>query len=337
MNRSVPCGVHARSRTRKGPEMRTSRPGRALAAIIVSIAAVSGLQVATASSASADGDFGSNPFAAVQKAASRVVANNSLNTCGMNAAQLTAAMIAPTYNESGNSVQTFAPSPGALGRADFRRPNLYVSKAAFDHSDDARRRVDWMPGTGLWQADDGGFGAPYATEKLTATGLATVIATFQVQAYCQSGGSVAAMMPSGMWAGCGESLHASASDGNDCVYYYNQLYDPSTASLRTINKPAMSAARARRSASARLGAPRMLRPSTAISSLPGRLPQSTVPQLTVARTQPPISLLVRRSTSGVCITARATWKCGTGPHPRPAARRTSRAAPTPTTQETQDC
>jgi len=62
----------------------------------------------------------------------------------------------------------------------------------------------------------------------------------QVKAYCQSGGSVVAMMPSGMWAGCGESLHASASDGNHCVYYYNQLYDPSTASLRTISKPAMS-------------------------------------------------------------------------------------------------
>ncbi len=195
------------------------------------------LLVWSASAASADGDFGSNPYVAVQRAASSVTGNSSLNTCGMTSAQLTAALIAPTYNESGNQTQTFAPSPGALGREDKNWPNLYVSDNAYKFSDDPRRRVDWMPGTGLWQADDGGFGRPYSTEKLTASGLAVPVARYLIGQYCSNGGSVAAMFDMGMWSGCAQTLHSSAGD---CVYYYNQLYNSATGTLQAINKPAMS-------------------------------------------------------------------------------------------------
>lgn len=150
-----------------------------------------------------------------------------------------AALIAPTYKESGNGMQTFAPSPGGLGRGGTKIPNFYVSDNAYNNPPDARRNVDWMTGVGLWQYDDYGSGRAYATEKLTATGLATQTAAYLIGLFCQNSGDVASMFPAATWHGCGLRTHQE-SEPNDCVYYYDQLYDPATHSLRPISKPVMS-------------------------------------------------------------------------------------------------
>lgn len=197
------------------------------------------LQAGSVGIANADGDFGSKPYAAVDRAASTVIGNTRINTCGMSKAQLTAAMIAVTYNESGNQTETFAPAPGALARGDVNRETFYVSKDAFAQESNPRRRVTWHPGVGLWQYDDQGAGTSFSVEKLTATGLATEVGTYLVQRFCMRGRTPAAMFSMNQWSGCGKKFH-TGPDANDCIYYYNQLYDSTSGRLKTINKPAMS-------------------------------------------------------------------------------------------------
>jgi hypothetical protein len=138
--------------------------------------------------------------------------------CGLTKKQLTAAMMAVSYNESGTGTVSAPntqdpPAPAALGRYDAQNANLWP----FHQDNQSYHRVYWMPGDGLFQLDDAGLGSASSRAKFFASTSASVVSKYMVSKYC-GGGGVRGMF--GPWTpqSCGNAASV-------CIRYYNSIYN----------------------------------------------------------------------------------------------------------------
>lgn len=197
---------------------------RALLALLATalLAAGSPLVLAATPATPAAGAYawGDDPLDQVFAAA------DSVNRCGLNRNAFVAALLAPSWPETGAS-GSVPPSPMTLSRWD-NQAALY----AFGNPGTAYRRAFWHPGVGLWQYDSAGLGAPYtASQRADIRVMATAMAQTISARYCAADGSVpdrlnAAWRP---WHGCND---------NRCLAIWIQIYNVDTGALRNVSRDA---------------------------------------------------------------------------------------------------
>lgn len=160
--------------------------------------------------------WGDDPLDEVYAAA------NAVDRCGLPRDAFVAAMLAPSWPETGAS-GSLSPSPMTLSRWD-NQAALY----AFGNASTPYRRAFWHPGVGLWQYDSAGLGAPYtASQRADIRVMATAMAETISARYCGATGSVPdrlnrAWLP---WHGCNE---------NRCLAIWIQIYDINAQQLRSV-------------------------------------------------------------------------------------------------------
>ena len=197
--------------------------------VVVALGVVSPVPVSAASSAR---PFGSQPLSDVFNAASAAV------NCGLNANELSAMMLAPTFPESGASSGNFAPSPMTLSRGDTvarnaNNANLY----AFKNPNTPYQRAFFHPGIGMWQMDSAGLGSPRSADQWinTAT-VAPVVAVRIATAYCNAAGTpdVRRAAAWGPWNGC--RVNDPNPANRTCENIFNEIYDATTGQLRNLTQ-----------------------------------------------------------------------------------------------------
>lgn len=153
--------------------------------------------------------WGDNPLDQVFAAA------DAVNRCGLSRNAFVAAMLAPSWPETG-APDSLAPSPMTLSRWD-NQSTLY----AFENPGTPYRRAFWHPGVGLWQFDSAGLGSPYtASQRVDIRVMATAMAQSISARFCAS--NTALPVPDRLndawrpWHGCNE---------NRCLVIWIQIYD----------------------------------------------------------------------------------------------------------------
>lgn len=167
-------------------------------------------------------EWGDDPLDQVFAAA------DSVNRCGLSRNAFVAAMLAPSWPETG-APDSLAPSPMTLSRWD-NQSTLY----AFENPGTPYRRAFWHPGVGLWQFDSAGLGAPYtASQRVDIRVMATAMAQSISARYCASSSALgvpdrlnSAWQP---WHGCND---------NRCLAIWIQIYDINTGALRNLSRDA---------------------------------------------------------------------------------------------------
>jgi hypothetical protein len=149
-------------------------------------------------------------------------AADSVDRCGLNRNQFVAAMLAPSWPETGASGD-LSPSPMTLSRWDAQSALF-----AFGDSNTPYRRAFWHPGVGLWQFDSAGLGAPYtASQRIDIRVIATSMANTISARYCGASGTPGHRLEVawGPWHGCNEGR---------CLVIFAEIYNPDTGQLRTL-------------------------------------------------------------------------------------------------------
>lgn len=167
--------------------------------------------------------WGDDPLDEVYAAA------DAVDRCGLNRAQFVAAMLAPSWPETG-APNHLAPSPMTMSRWD-DSPRLW----AFGDSGTSYRRAFWHPGVGLWQFDSAGLGAPLtASQRVDIRVMATVMAREISARYCRASGTPAQRLEYAWtpWHGC----NATPSRPYGCFGIYAEIY--ANGSLRNVNRDA---------------------------------------------------------------------------------------------------
>lgn len=195
---------------------------RPLLALLVALLAVAGspfvLAATPAVPAAHARAWGDDPLDEVFAAA------DSVDRCGLNRNQFVAAMLAPSWPETGASGE-LVPSPMTLSRWD-AQPALF----AFGDPGSAFRRAFWHPGVGLWQFDSAGLGAPYtASQRIDIRAIATAMAQQISARYCRGTGTPGARLEYAWapWHGC--------NDGR-CLVIFAEIYD--NGNLRNLSRDA---------------------------------------------------------------------------------------------------
>lgn len=197
---------------------------RHLLALLAGLVVIAGSPFALAASPSAPvaeaRSWGDDPLDEVYAAA------NAVDRCGLPRDAFVAAMLAPSWPETGAS-GNLSPSPMTLSRWD-NQSALY----AFGNAGTPYRRAFWHPGVGLWQYDSAGLGAPFtASQRADIRVMATAMAQTISARYCGATGSVPdrlnrAWLP---WHGCNE---------NRCLAIWIEIYNINTQRLRDVVRDA---------------------------------------------------------------------------------------------------
>lgn len=195
---------------------------RHLLALLAGLLVVAGSPFALAASPAAPvaeaRTWGDDPLDEVYAAA------NAVDRCGLNLNQFVAAMLAPSWPETG-APDPLAPSPMTLSRWD-NQSALY----AFGNAATPYRRAFWHPGIGLWQFDSAGLGAPYtASQRADIRVMATSMASTISYRYCRGTGTPAQRLEYAWtpWHGCNDAR---------CLLIFAEIY--SDGALRNVNRDA---------------------------------------------------------------------------------------------------
>ena len=195
---------------------------RAVRILLIVLVAVAGSPLLVAADPAAPAAearaWGDDPLDEVYAAA------DSVDRCGLNRNQFVAAMLAPSWPETGAS-GTLSPSPMTLSRWD-NQSSLY----AFGNPGTPYRRAFWHPGVGLWQYDSAGLGAPYtASQRIDLRVVARAMASEISARYCRASGQPGDRLEYAWapWHGC--------NDGR-CLLIFAEIY--ANGSLRNVNRDA---------------------------------------------------------------------------------------------------
>lgn len=164
--------------------------------------------------------WGDDPLTNALAAAANYDGPCANGNSGLSQAQLAAAMLAPSWPETG-APDNLAPSPMTMSRWD-DSPRLW----AFGDPGTAFRRAFWHPGVGLWQFDSAGLGAPYsASQRIDTRVIATPMAQEISARYCRATGTGAERLAYAWtpWHGC---------NGGRCFTIYAAIY--SNGALRNL-------------------------------------------------------------------------------------------------------
>ncbi len=201
---------------------------RPLLAVLVGLVLVAGspLVLATAPLAAPAGakTWGDDPLSDVLAAAANYDGPCANGSSGLNQVQLAAAMLAPSWPETG-APDSLAPSPMTMSRWDAQ-----AALFAFGNASTPYRRAFWHPGVGLWQFDSAGLGAPYtASQRVDTRVIATPMAAEITARYCRATGSPTQRLTYAWtpWHGCND---------NRCGAIFLQIYNPQTNRLQNVSR-----------------------------------------------------------------------------------------------------
>ena len=192
---------------------------RPLLALLAGLLAVAGSPLVLAATPAAPPaqarSWGDDPLDEVFAAA------DAVDRCGLNRNQFVAAMLAPSWPETG--ADTTAPSPMTMSRWD-DQGGLF----AFGNASTPYRRAFWHPGVGLWQFDSAGLGAPFtASQRVDMRVIATVMAREISARYCRATGDPAERLQYAWtpWVGCRNGR---------CLFIFAEIY--ANGSLRNLSR-----------------------------------------------------------------------------------------------------
>lgn len=195
---------------------------RRLVVLLAGLIVVVGSPFAGAASPAADRAearaFGDDPLTDVLAAAA------AHQDCGLNRDQLSAAMLAPSWPETG-APANLSPSPMTLSRYD-DAPGLWAFAGR------SYPRAFWHPGVGLWQFDSAGLGAPFtASQRIDTRVIADEMARVISSRYCTATGTGAQRL-----AYAWTPWHACTGGDGRCLLIFAEIYDGNSRTLRNLDR-----------------------------------------------------------------------------------------------------